>query len=365
MADVLVLVAPDPPPEPGIGRETVLLGLTLEQRLEKAARRAGFEEILLEGETKRDPGGDAVRLAWNAVATVEDLRALRARTRKIFLEGNKTDAPAAGMAGSAAPAQSASGTFEEKTASRPAGPLFVRSVGDLRKAEKYLLQSLVKSTEPFMSRHFERKVSLALTRHLVRTSVTPNAMTLISVGIGLLGSFFFVSSRPLLQLSGALLFLLHSILDGCDGEIARLKFLESRWGGLLDFWGDNVVHSAVFACLAVGWSRSAASPWPLGLGALAIAGTLASAGFVYHSTMRSAASPAAPLFTTVTKGPSTPLTRAVNALGGRDFIYLVVALAAFGQARWFLAAAAAGAPLFFLTLLLLARGGRVAERVPA
>ena len=28
-------------------------------------------------------------------------------------------------------------------------------------------------------------------------------------------------------------------LDGCDGELARLKFKESRWGGLLDFWGDN------------------------------------------------------------------------------------------------------------------------------
>src|SRR2546426_3192414 len=38
--------------------------------------------------------------------------------------------------------------------------------------------------------------------------------------------------------------LAHSILDGCDGELARLKFQHSRWGAVLDFWCDNVVHVA-------------------------------------------------------------------------------------------------------------------------
>ena len=71
----------------------------------------------------------------------------------------------------------------------------------------------------------------------------------MSVLIGLAGAAFFVSPRPALQFTGALLFLLHSILDGCDGELARLKFQESRFGGVLDFWGDNVVHSAVFASM--------------------------------------------------------------------------------------------------------------------
>ena len=106
-----------------------------------------------------------------------------------------------------------------------------------------------------MSRHVERRVSLAVTRRLVETSVTPNAMTLISVAIGLLGALGFLSPAPAFQLAGALLFLTHSILDGCDGELARLKFLESRWGAALDFWGDNVVHVAVFAALAVGVER--------------------------------------------------------------------------------------------------------------
>ena len=42
-------------------------------------------------------------------------------------------------------------------------------------------------------------------------------------------------------------------------ELARLKFLESRTGAILDFWGDNVVHVAVFSCMAIGWSVHAAA----------------------------------------------------------------------------------------------------------
>src|SRR2546426_9504802 len=78
--------------------------------------------------------------------------------------------------------------------------------------------------------------------------------------------------------------LAHSILDGCDGELARLKFQHSRWGAVLDFWCDNVVHVAVFLCIAVGWSRDSGAAWPLGLGAVASVATGGSAaGFFGRS----------------------------------------------------------------------------------
>ncbi len=177
-------------------------------------------------------------------------------------------------------------------------------------------------------------------------------MTLVSVGIGLLGALFFLSPGAPAQTAGALLFLLHSILDGCDGELARLKFQESRFGGVLDFWGDNVVHSAVFAAIAVGWSRAAGAAWPLGLGAAAVAGTLASAGFVYARTMRGPKE--GPLFTSVSE-TDTAVSRVADALSRRDFIYLVLALSLFGKASWFLLLSAGGAPVFFFVLVALAR----------
>lgn len=210
-----------------------------------------------------------------------------------------------------------------------------------------------------MSRHFERKISLAVTRRLVRTDITPNQMTAVSVAIGLLGALFFLSSMPAYQLTGALLFLLHSILDGCDGEIARLKYLESRLGGILDFWGDNVVHSAVFVCIGLGWQMAIKSPVPLVLAVSAVIGTLLSAGFVYRQTMRNKVSEG-PLFTSITNSEApSRLTTLADALAKRDFIYLVVILSALGKAQWFLVLAAIGAPLFFFILLWTSRRERV------
>src|SRR4030095_4432950 len=99
------------------------------------------------------------------------------------------------------------------------------------------------------------------------------AIRLISVALALLGALLFLSPSPSLQLAGALLFLTHSILDGCDGELARLKFMESPRGAALDFWGDNLVHAAVFTCMTVGWSLAAGSAGPIAVGATAVLST--------------------------------------------------------------------------------------------
>jgi phosphatidylglycerophosphate synthase len=210
-----------------------------------------------------------------------------------------------------------------------------------------------------MSRHVERKISLAVSRRLAATRVTPNEMTLISVGVGLAGAELFLSPRPGIPLAGALLVLLHSILDGCDGELARLKFQESRFGGVLDFWGDNVVHSALFGTIAVAWSRAAGERWPLLLGAAAILGTILSAAFVYRHTMTQVVE--GPIFTSVSRSPESAFSRAADALARRDFLYLLVLLAAFGKERWFLALAAVGSPVYFLLLLAIALAGQRRE----
>ncbi|MGH7365657.1 MAG: CDP-alcohol phosphatidyltransferase family protein, partial [Candidatus Rokuibacteriota bacterium] len=214
----------------------------------------------------------------------------------------------------------------------PAGRFALGGSAGATAAEDWLLRSLIKDTEGFMSRHVERRVSLAITRRLVGTRITPNAMTLVSLTIGLLGAPFFLSTEPVHQLIGSLLFLTHSILDGCDGELARLKFLESPTGARLDFWGDNLVHVAVFGGMAVGWTLAAGSPWPLALGALAITGTAASAYLVSRHGGAAAG----------------PTGRLAEAVANRDFIYLVILLAVFGKAYWFLIPVALGTPIFMM-----------------
>jgi len=330
----LVLGPPEGPP--GVAPETVLLGLPIVRRTALAARCAGFPEVAVlqaplavraalvgtEAELPEAAPPEAVRMDWNRVVTVRDLEAIRAGT------------PPSGVG------------------------VAVDAAADLTRAEEHLLASLVKDTEGFMSRHFERKISLAVSRRLARTHVTPNAMTLVSIGIGLFGASFFLETSAASQTAGALLFLLHSILDGCDGELARLKFQESRYGGLLDFWGDNIVHVAVFSAMAAGWSRSSGAAWPLALGALAVGGTLASALLVYFRTMAAAAPREGPLYTSVATGPQTRLSRVADALSRRDFIYLVLILSVFGKAAWFLVLTAVGAPVYFLVLTAIALAER-------
>jgi phosphatidylglycerophosphate synthase len=236
-------------------------------------------------------------------------------------------------------------------------PIVLAKLQDVPLAEQRLLHSLVKDTDGFMARHFDRRISLQISRHLAPTSVTPSQVTLISIVIGLCGAPFFLSELWPWQTLGALLFLLHSIVDGCDGELARLKFQESKYGGILDFWGDNIVHVAVFGCMAVGWAQSVAATWPLWLGAAAIIATLGSAGFVYWHQLRPKEG-SDPLFTSVSAVSDDPLAGMLNAASRRDFIYIVPVFALFGKANRLLLLAAVATPLFFLLLVFHAlRGG--------
>ena len=337
---------------PEITPETMVAGLPLGRRLALAGARAGLASA-----PSSEPGRRRVILVpSNVIPQPRWLRALAAmplQPETLWVDPVQvavvdTDDPkpvldAAGRATSAAECVAAlkgrfatiEGTADDK------GRFAVRTAGDLRSAESWLLRGLIKDSEGFMSRHVERLISLALTRRLVWTSVTPNAITLVSLAIGLASAPFFLSSTPGWQLAGALLFLLHSILDGCDGEIARLKFLESAGGAALDFWGDNTVHVAVFGCMAVGWNLSAHSAWPMVVGAVAVASTLAAAFFEAPRMVRPSAAAA----------PRSAGAKTVDALANRDFIYLIVALSAFGKAAWFIVFVAIGTPIFVLVRL--------------
>ncbi len=223
---------------------------------------------------------------------------------------------------------------------------------DIPGVERQMFKSLIKDTEGFMSRHVERRISLALSRHLVNTAITPNQMTIISVLIGIAGAAL-IYHGGVWQVAGALLFLTHSILDGCDGEIARIKFMESRFGGILDFWGDNIVHSAIFWAIGQEWYNRTGGAVPIVLAWLAVISTLGSAGLVYYRTMLNKTDEG-PMYTSVSASKEkSGVIRAADFLSRRDFIYLVVILAAFGHLDWFLIMTGIGAPLFLITLIWL------------
>jgi len=396
-APILILLrAPLAPPDAAGGAreqasERVILGLGLVRRAVLAARRAGYGQVFVLSADGGATAGAVDVPGWSHFAArltsshtaplVIAPAAILAETDWLerLAEAPIERAPWAAIPNrivmvAAASTVSALDALDENGGARdlnavesglarrfgspaaiPAGidPIVVETPADVRLAERRLMRALVKDTDGFMARHLERPISLQISRLLAPTTITPNQMSGISIVVGICGGPFFLSQRASLQTIGALMFLAHSILDGCDGELARLKFEESRWGGVLDFWGDNVVHVVVFACMAIGWSVSAAAGWPLLLGAAAVLGTLGSAGLVYWRLMRGK-DDGGTLFTSVSAEPERPLARVLDAASRRDFIYLVVLLALFGKSSWFVLLAALGAPIYFCLVLFLA-----------
>ena len=144
----------------------------------------------------------------------------------------------------------------------------------LREAERRLMRDQGRKTRDGpVSRHLNRPVSRWLSRYLVRTTVTPNQISLISwllscVAAGLMA----MNGYPALAAGGALA-QLASVIDGCDGEIARLKHSQSEFGG----WFDAVLDRYADAVLLFGlmWHEFAATGTNLSvmLGFAAIVGS--------------------------------------------------------------------------------------------
>jgi 1L-myo-inositol 1-phosphate cytidylyltransferase / CDP-L-myo-inositol myo-inositolphosphotransferase len=376
---------------------TSLLGLPLLRRTALAARRAGYDRVWVSGREDAGailegtgaavlpPGGTPPPMPPGRIVLMPDdvvgsprwlrlLRETRVPDERLcpvgpgaVVEVNRPEPLARAVADAASlpEALAAWGAVLPPGASPDVEPpMVLASKKDLPAAERRLLRELVKPEDGFLTRHISRKISLAVTRLLAKTAITPNAMTLFCTLLGLAAAWCFGSSVAPGQLAGGILFLLHSILDGCDGELARLKFKESRLGGTLDFWGDNIVHVAVFSAFAYSWSAAVDDGWPLRLGAPAVAGTIVAAAFVYFHAMRPRAI-AGPLLTTVSPTHRSRLTELLDEASRRDFIYLVLVLSFFGKAYWFLALAAIGTPIFALSLLFVAAIGVRRPPVPA
>jgi len=133
-----------------------------------------------------------------------------------------------------------------------------------QRAETLLLHSLIKPTDGLVSRAFNRPVSLRVTRALLDTALTPNQMTIIAALFGAAAVVVVALGGVAWLFPGALLLHAQSVLDGCDGEISRLKYIRSRAGEWMDQLFDDFVNLGFFAAAGVALYQ-AGVPWALGV----------------------------------------------------------------------------------------------------
>ena len=227
--------------------------------------------------------------------------------------------------------------------------------GKTKAAEEALIGALAGPTwgrDGILARHVSRPISRLISPRAIRAGMTANAVTLLNTVVGLIGAYLLFVGGYLFQVLGSLLFLCSVILDGVDGEVARLTLQESTFGHYLDVICDNVVHVAVFVGIAFGLYHETGSLIYLYL-LLILLGGFGSCAFVFNWML--AEDRHSPRQTR-----STVLLE--KLFNNRDFAYLVICLSLVHRLDWFLVGSTFGTYILSGTLWLSHIGSRAPSK---
>lgn len=142
---------------------------------------------------------------------------------------------------------------------------------DRNVAEEKLDRWLVKPTDGIFAR-MNRTISIPISRQLIRFPITPNMVSLFTLGVSFAAGAFFALGGYWATIFGAILSVWASILDGCDGEVARLKLQASDFGCWLETVCDYLYYVIIFAGMAIGLTRSNGNPAYLVWGGVLLVG---------------------------------------------------------------------------------------------
>ncbi|MGO9337218.1 MAG: CDP-alcohol phosphatidyltransferase family protein [Terracidiphilus sp.] len=122
-------------------------------------------------------------------------------------------------------------------------------------AEQKLDRWLVKPTDGVFAR-MNRRISIPISRQLIKFPITPNMVSGFTLGVSFAAGVSYAMGGYWNTLLGAILSVWASILDGCDGEVARLKLQATDFGCWLETACDYLYYLFIFAGMTVGLVRS-------------------------------------------------------------------------------------------------------------
>lgn len=186
---------------------------------------------------------------------------------------------------------------EERSSLHPEGVTadvpwrYLRSADDIPACERDFLRHAGKTQDGLVSRHVNRPISRTISRLLLKFPITPNTWSVSIFALPLCASALLLRGSDTAFLLGCVIFQLYSIVDGCDGEIARAKFMQTESGRRLDSLLDLTGNMLLALCLGVGlarqWEQSHVSGWFYLLEGVAAAAFIAlSEGIVFARRSR-------------------------------------------------------------------------------
>lgn len=129
---------------------------------------------------------------------------------------------------------------------------------DLKECRRLLRRSLVKDADGPVSRYLNRPLSTRLSVWLSPARLSPDLLSWAAIAVGLVAAGFLSVG---LGIAGGVLAHAMSVLDGMDGEAARLQIRATPRGALLDGMLDRVGDAAILAGLGL-WALDAAPSSP-------------------------------------------------------------------------------------------------------
>jgi phosphatidylglycerophosphate synthase len=138
----------------------------------------------------------------------------------------------------------------------------IRAAADLKAAIRWQYELVNKPLDAPICRYFYRPLARPLTILFLRTPLTPNAISVISILLSLVGCAIAASPDPARHVWGLVMLLAGGIVDANDGEVARLRLEMSKTGAWLDAMGDDMARIALL--LGIGGHVAAMQPsWPV------------------------------------------------------------------------------------------------------
>ena len=228
---------------------------------------------------------------------------------------------------------------KEVTPVHLSGPWFfrkrIKDSESTQSIEKGILDEHKLHYHQFMDIWVNSIFSIKISSLLVKTFLTPNQITILGLFIGLASGILFAQGNYWNTLIGGVLLFITAILDCCDGDVARLKFMESDFGKNLDTACDNIINIFIFIGIMLGVARYDGLIQALIPFALLMFG----GGWIFYLIY----------FPKGGKGSyftNTPMYNIIQILASRNFIYVILLFCIFNKLNWFLWIAGIGSIVF-------------------
>ncbi|MCP4365014.1 MAG: CDP-alcohol phosphatidyltransferase family protein [Planctomycetes bacterium] len=216
----------------------------------------------------------------------------------------------------------------------------ITSQQSMDESKNKLYGRLTLETDSPFSVHVSRKISRLVTGVMVELPITPNQITLLSLVIGLAACWLYLQGGYWYSVLGAMTLYASIILDLSDGEVARLKFMSSKYGALLDSLCDSTVFSGVLFCAAVAIHRNLDAPNIITVGAVAaVVMFICSDLYFYLHSVRE-------------EPESDPANSILRSFANEDSFFLsLLGFTLLNSLEWYLWAVAAGSIVYLFTLV--------------